>query len=138
MIIDYAIVVVITFFAGAWSIPIGLLLGLPPFGVYVAAVVGSLVLTGVVLVVGGNARDFVLTRWFPNLDEKVRTGRGRKILDRWGVPGLAILGGILLGPAVTLAAALVLHVPRLQFAAWYVAATVVGFAVLTLLWQLII
>ena len=138
MIIDYAIVVVISLFAGAWSIPIGLLLGLPPTGVYVAAVAGSLVLTGVVLIVGGNARDFVFTRWLPNLDEKVQTGRARKILDRWGVPGLAILGGILLGPAVTLTAALALHVPRLRFAAWYVAVTVTGFAVLTLLWQLII
>ena len=138
MILDYAIVVVVTFLAGAWSIPIGLLFGLPPTGVYVAAVAGSLVLTGVVLIAGGNARDFVFTRWLPNLDEKMRTGRAREILDRWGVPGLAILGGILLGPAVTLAAALALHVPRLRFAAWYIAVTVTGFAILTWLWQLVI
>jgi len=138
VILDYAIVVVVTLFAGAWSIPLGLLLGLPSTGVYVAAVAGSLVLTGVVLIAGGNARDFVFARWLPNLDERARTGRARKILDRWGVPGLAILGGILLGPAVTLTAALVLHVPRRRFAAWYVAVTVVGFAVLTMIWQLII
>ena len=138
MILAYAIVVAATLLVGAWSIPIGLLLDLPPLGVYVAAVAASLVFTGVVLIVGGRARDTVLARWLPDVGEKVRTGRAVAILERWGVPGLAILGGVLLGPFVTLAAALVLDVPRRRLAAWYAAGTVVGFAILTLLWQLIV
>ena len=138
MILAYAIVVVTTLLFGAWSIPIGLLLGLPPLGVYVAAVGGSLVFTGVVLIAGGRARDVVLARWRPGVDQKVRTGRAVAILERWGAPGLAILGGVLLGPFVTLAAALVLDVSRRRFAAWYVAATVAAFALITLFWQLII
>ena len=32
MVLEYAIVVVVTLLAGAWSIPVGLLLGLPPGG----------------------------------------------------------------------------------------------------------
>ena len=138
MILAYAIVVVATLVVGAWSIPIGLLLDLPPGGVYVVAVAASLVLTGVVLIVGGRARDAVFARWLPGVDEKVRTGRAVTILERWGVPGLAVLGGILLGPFVTLAAALALDVPRRRFAAWYAAGTVVGFALLTVFWQAIV
>ena len=138
MILDYATVIVATLLVGAWSIPIGLLLDLPPEGVYVAAVAGSLVFTGVVLIVGGRARDVGFARWLPGVDQKVRTGRAVTILERWGVPGLAILGSIFLGPSLTLAAALVLDVPRRRFAAWYVAGTVAGFALLTLFWQLII
>ena len=138
MIVHYAIVAGATLLVGAWSIPIGLLLGLPPLGVYVAAVAASLVLTGVVLIVGGRSRDAAFARWLPGVDEKWRSGRAVTILERWGVPGLAVLGGVLLGPSVTLAAALVLDVPRRRFAAWYAAGTVAGFALLTVLWQLIV
>ena len=138
MILDYAIVVAVTLVAGAWSIPVGLLLDLPAGGVYAAAVVASLVFTLIVLFGGGRARDVMFARWLPGVDEKVRAGRAGAILDRWGVPGLAILGGLLLGPSVTLAAALVLDVPRRRFAAWYGAVTVLGFALLTWVWQLIV
>lgn len=138
MELEYAIVVIVTLLAGAWSIPIGLLLGLPPLGVYVAAVAGSIVYTAIVLLVGGRARDKILARWFPGFEDRVRTGRAVDILARWGTPGLAVVGGVVLGPSVTLAAALLLDVPRRSFSIWYVASTIVGFGLLTVLWQLVI
>ena len=134
----YAIVVVITVLAGAWSLPVGLLLGLPAAGVYIAALAGSSIYTAAVLVLGGRARDWLFDHWFRGIDERVRTGRAKEILDRWGVPGLAVVGGVLLGPTVTLAAALILGVPRGRFAVWYAASTVVGFALLTAFWTLVL
>ena len=55
-----------------------------------------------------------------------------------GVWGLVVIGGLLLGPTVTLAAALVLGVERRRFAAWHVASTVVMFAVLTAFWAAVL
>ena len=62
MVLEYAVVVGVTLLVGAWSIPIGLLLGLPPTDVFVAAVAGSLAFTAIVLVVGGRARDLAVSR----------------------------------------------------------------------------
>ncbi len=135
MLLDYLIVVTVTLLAGAWSIPIGILLGLPAGGVYVASVAGSVAYTAIVLILVGRARDLVFERWFPTVEERVMESRATLILARWGTPGLAVVGGVLLGPSVTLAAALLLNVPRRTFAAWYVATTFVGFGLLTLFWQ---
>ena len=46
--------------------------------------------------------------------------------ERWGVLGLAVVGGLVLGPTITLATALILGVDRKPFGPWYVMWTVVG------------
>lgn len=135
MALDYLLVVVITVLAGAWSIPIGILLGLPPEGVWVASVVGSLAWTLVVLYAGGRLRTHLFERYLPTVENRIQHGRARRIVDRWGAAGLAVVGGLVLGPTMTLMAALVFDVPRARFAAWYAASVVLGFALLVLFWD---
>jgi hypothetical protein len=66
--------------------------------------------------------------------EPIAAARAETLLARWGVPGLALAGGLLLGPTITLTTALVLDVPRRRFGLWYGVGTVLGFGVLTALW----
>lgn len=138
MALDYLLVVVIAVLAGAWSIPIGILLGLPPQGVWAASVIGSLAWTYAVLFAGGRLRGRLFERYLPTVEDRIQHGRARQIVDRWGVAGLALVGGLVLGPTLTLVAALVFDVPRPQFAAWYTASVVVGFGLLVLFWDLVL
>ncbi len=138
MFFDYVLVVILSILAGAWTIPTGITFGLDPLGVYLAAVLGAIVWSGIVLIAGGRGRDALFERYLPGTDERVRESRAGDILERWGVWGLAVIGGLLLGPTITLAAALVLGVERRRFAAWYIVSTLVLFAVLTAFWSAVL
>ena len=133
MLLAYPTVMLATAVVGAWSIPLGLLLDLPPIGVYLATVATSLLVTTLVLTLGGRLRDLVERR-IRQGREPIAVTRAEALMTRWGVPGLALAGGLLLGPTITLAAALVLDVPRRRFGLWYGVGTVFGFGVLTALW----
>ena len=137
MILDYFLVLVLTVLAGGWSIPAGIQFGLNPLGVYIAAVLGSIGFTTAALLLGGRARDWVSKKVSPKDVDKVDTGKASALLDRWGLPGFAIIGGTILGPTVTVSAAVVLGVDRHRFLAWYLVGTVVGFGLLTLFWAVV-
>ena len=137
MVVEYLMVVVLAVLAGGWSIPAGLLVGLDPLGVFIAAVVGSLAFAGVVLSLGGPARDRIIERFVPDAQDRIADGRAGRFLDRWGIPGLA-MGSVVLGPMLSLAAALVLGVDRGRFAMWYALSTIVGFGLLTVFWALVL
>ncbi len=138
MIFDYVLVVILTILAGAWSLPAGISFGLDPLGVYLAGVLGSVTYSALVLWIGGRSRDALFDRYLPGLDDKVHETRAADILERWGVFGLAVIGGLVMGPTVTLAAALVLGVDRTRFGIWFSASTVVGFALLTVFWAAVL
>lgn len=138
MILDYVIVFILSMLAGGWSVAAGVLLGLDPVGVYLVTVSGSAILAVLLLIVGGRVRTWVTERYFPGADERVAGGRAAAITRRWGEPGLAIVGAAVLGPTPTLIAAVVIGVDRRRFLAWYIGGTVVSFALLTLLWTLIV
>lgn len=122
---------ILTLFVGGIAIPIGILLDLDPWILYIVTTTGSIAFMLTFLALG----ERLTKRFFPDAEDRVAGSRARSFLDRWGVPGLAIIGGTLLGPTVTLLAAVVLGVDRRRFARWYSAATVVGFALFTLFWS---
>ena len=135
---DYLVVIAATLFIGGFSIPIGLLLGLSPLAVYVTATLAALGYAAAVLGAGGPVRDWVMRRFAHNDDESSDDGKAGRLVDRWGVPGLAGIGSVVLGPTITLLAALTLGVDLKKFGLWYGAATIVIFAVLTLFWDLVL
>ena len=137
VILDYFLVLVLAILAGGWSVAAGIQFGLNPWGVYIAAVVGSLAFSTVVLVVGGHARDRVVERLFPGAKERVEEGKAAELLDRWGLPGFATLGAAVLGPTVTLSAALIMGLDRRRFAMWYYIGTIVSFGLLTWFWTIV-
>ena len=138
MIIDYAITFVLTLLAGAWSIPAGILFGLDPMGVYVVATIGGLAFAVVFLAIGQRAHDALFERVMPGAADRVSSSRAGEIVQRWGAPGLAIVGGLVLGPTITLLAALVLPVDIKRFAMWYAGSTIIGFGLLTAFWAAVL
>ncbi|MGI9621800.1 MAG: hypothetical protein ACR2PK_03105 [Acidimicrobiales bacterium] len=50
------------------------------------------------------------------------------------IAGLAVIGSVVLGPTITLSAALILGVERRRFGIWYIASTTITFAILTDFW----
>lgn len=135
MLWRYGLVFVLTFFIGGLAIGVGLLVDLSPGEAFLTAVVSSLAYMVVALYGGGWLRDRLFGAAMSRLEERVSESRASDLLDRWGVPGLALVGSALLGPTLTLMAALVLGVDRRRFAVWYTVATLVAFAVFTLLWS---
>lgn len=138
MLFDYAITFVLTLLAGPWSIPAGILFGLPAVGVYLVAVLGSLLYATLFLVVGQRAQAAFFERVAPDAAERVASSRAGVIIERWGSPGLAVVGGLVLGPTLTLLAALVMTVEIKRFATWYAASTVIGFGLLTIFWAAVL
>lgn len=137
MALEFILVFILAILAGGWSIAAGVLFGLDPILVYVAAVAGSLSFTLIILGLGGPAIEKALNRLMPDATNRVRESAAQDIIDRWGVIGLATIGGTLLGPAITLAAALLLRVNRRRFTIWYVLSTLIGLALLTAFWVLV-
>ena len=138
MFIDYVITLILSLLAGAWSIPAGILFGLNPIGVFVVAALGSLAFAGVFLLVGQRTHDVLFEQVMPGAADRVSSSRAGEIVQRWGAPGLAIVGGLILGPTITLLAALVLPVDVKRFAGWYVASTIIGFGLLTAFWAAVL
>lgn len=133
-IVEYGLVFILTLLAGGWSIPAGILFGLNPVGVYIAASLGSVLWTLAAMTLGGRLRDRAMARFVPDAAERVASSKAGVIVARWGIVGLATVGSVVLGPTLTILAALVFGVERKRFLSWYVASTLVGFALLTAFW----
>ena len=133
MIFDYVLVGVLAFFAGGWAIPAGITFGLSSVGVWTAASIGSSLGIAFMIYLAGRVGD-VATRRFGS-PELVANPRARSILDRWGVAGLALIGTVLLGPTLTVVAALALGVDRRRFTMWAIVATIGVSTVITLAWN---
>lgn len=138
MILEYGILFVVAILAGGWAIPAGLLFGLDPLGVYLTCVAASIVSTLVLLFLGGRFRHQIIDRFIPDAESKVSDGSAQQLVDRWGVPGLAVVGGVVLGPTITVLAALILDVDRDQFTLLYLGSTAFVFALATALWSFVV
>lgn len=134
MIFDYALLVILTLFAGAWAIPAGLQFGLDPTGVYLATALGNLLYMAAVLLAGRRFHDVLFARLWPDGNGRDKSARARSILDKWGVPGLAAVGSVIIGPTLTLIAAMLLDVDLRRFAIWYSASTIVIYGAFTVFW----
>lgn len=132
--LEYLIVFVLGVLSGGWAIPAGILLELDPLGVYIAALVGSLSWSLVFLWLMTRFRNSLLARHFADAEERVRSSKAAEIIDRWGAPGLAVVGGLALGPTLTLLAAAVTGANMRRFRIWWIVSAVVGFALLTVFW----
>lgn len=128
---------VIALAIGGFAPLVGVALGWEPLAVWLGATIGSLLFMLVVVFGAGPLRDRVVARFSSDEEAKER-GRVRKFYDRYGVVGLATIAPMVVGPMITLTAALVFGVPRMQFARWYAAGTAVGFGLLTVFWVLVL
>ena len=131
-----AVVALISFVSGGFAIPIGFALGLEPFGVYLAASVGSVAGLVVFLYAGDKVRERVLRGREP---AEVDTGsRIRELVDRYGAKGLGLVGPIFPGVTASVIIGLSLGLSRASLARWMSFGIAVMFAIYTGgLWLLI-
>lgn len=135
--LEYLLVLVLGVLSGGWAIPAGILLELDPVGVYIAALVGSLSWSLVFLWLMARFRGSLMARHFPDAEERVLSSKAAEIMARWGAAGLAVVGGLVLGPTLTLLAAAVTGADMRSFRIWWIVSAVVGFALLTVFWVLV-
>ena len=121
---------------GGFAPLVGVALGWEPFAVFLGAAAGSIGFMFVMIYGGGPIRDRAVARF--SAAEKTAPGRVRQLYERYGIVGLATVAPLLVGPTIALIAALVFGVDKAQYARWYIAATTIGFAVLTAFWALVL
>jgi len=112
-------------------IPAGILLGLRPVAVVVVAIVGNLGTVALVAFGGERVRAWMVARRRRRVEgeERGRTSRGERVLARFGVPGLAILGPLGVGTQLSAAIIVSLGVSGRRTFAW-VGASTIGWSVL--------
>ncbi|GAB4083548.1 hypothetical protein GCM10028784_01780 [Myceligenerans cantabricum] len=96
---------------------IGVLVGVPPAAAIVAAVVGNVISMVLVVLLGHAARDRVLQ----NRDEPEVSPRRQKLrraFDRFGVPGVSLLGQTILPSQITSGAMVSFGASRNAVIAW--------------------
>jgi len=122
-------------------IPAGMLLGLPTLAVVVAAIVGNLATVALVAFGGERVRSRLLRRRRRDGDQggadggragPGRASRAERVMSRFGLPGLAILGPIGVGTQLSAAIIVSLGVSGRRAFAWVGAATI-GWSVIAAL-----
>ena len=115
-------------------IPAGILLGLPPVAVVAAAIVGNLATVALVAFGGERVRSVLLARRRPRAEgaEGGRASRAERVMSRFGLPGLAILGPLGVGTQMSAAIVVSLGISGRRAFAW-VGASTVGWSVVVAL-----
>ena len=133
VILEYVIVFILAMLAGLWATAAGVFMELDPLLVFLVATAGAIILSVVVLFVGGSWRDRLAAKYVPDIDEGVAESKMGTVLDRFGVPGMALASPIV-GPSLTLVGVLVLGVDRKRFFLWYAPITIVVYGLATAFW----
>lgn len=104
-------------------VPAGILAGLPPVPTAVVGFVGNALTLVPVVVAGDRIRDRWRHRRGPRAEEPAttRTGRARRLFDRYGLPGLAALGPLVTGIHMAAVVALAAGADRGRVLRWLTA-----------------
>lgn len=132
MVGKLAVVAIVGALFGGFAIPAGFLLDLSPFATYLAALAGAVAITWVVLLSGGVVRDWLMQR-FADRGEKAES-RAQRLIDRYGVKGLGLIGPIFPGVAASSLAGLALGLDTRALARWMSVGSALLYAVYTLFW----
>ena len=120
-------------------IPAGILLGLPPVAVVVTAIIGNLATVGLVAFGGERVRSVLVRRRRRAVSTEGadgtqggRASRAERVMARFGLPGLAILGPLGVGTQLSAAIIVSLGISGRRAFAW-VGASTVGWSVVVAL-----
>jgi hypothetical protein len=112
---DFLVVFTTALLSGGFAIPAGFLLELPALTTYVAASAGSIAGMVVFAFVGGGLRSWIVNR-MDNPEEAQE--KVAKVLGKWGVRGLGLIGPIFPGVTVSVLAGLAAGVDRNELVKW--------------------
>jgi len=110
-------------------VPVGIAAGLPVPAVLAAAIAGNLATVVLSVVFGERVRRWWRRRRANQDRTDRRSQRAQRVADRWGLPGLALLGPVSLGTQASAVIAIALGQTRQRTLTWISAGTVVWAAV---------
>lgn len=105
-------------------VPVGIAAGLPVPAVLAAAIAGNLATVVLSVLVGERLRTWWRRRRADLDRTERRSKRAQRVADRWGLPGLALLGPLSLGTQASAVVAIALGQTRQRTLAWIGAGTV--------------
>jgi len=117
------------------AVPMGLIFGLHPLLVAAIAIPCSIAGASIVILIVNPLRNWVRRHY----SERNRRGQVRTIFKVWrrfGIPGLGILGPLLVGPPPTVAIGLLLGADTRSLILWTSAGIVTWTAFMEILWWL--
>jgi Ca2+/H+ antiporter, TMEM165/GDT1 family len=112
-------------------IPAAIAAGLAPAPVAAVAFVGNLITLVAVIVAGDRLAAWWRRRRGAEEEPSGRTRRARRIMDRWGLPGLALAGPLLIGTHAAGLLAIGLGSRRRSVLGWMLAGLALWTAIVT-------
>lgn len=125
-------IIFLTGLLGVWkAIPVGLALQCNALTIMIMTAAGALVAIVIIYLLGSKIKEWILKRLKKGKSEK-KKGRLTALLDKYGVPGMGILGTLLLGPNMTMAMGMIIVKKEKSLLLWTAAGIIIWTVVLTL------
>jgi len=103
------------------AIPVGIVSGLSPLWVVIAGFTGNLLSVFAVIVGFQKMKDWMDSRkQNDDKGESKRTARGKRIWDKYGMPGVALLGPIVIGSHIAAFLGLFLGAKKSNVTIWMI------------------
>lgn len=118
---------------GMWkALPVGFLLFSPPYCIAVMTCLGAL--TGVFLMYFfGTGIEKYFLRFYSKKSKEKKQSNGRRIFEKYGTPGLGLIGTLFLGQPVVMIVGMVVVKEKKKFLFWVSIGTVIWSIALTAL-----
>lgn len=99
-------------------IPLGIVFGLNPAAVTVLGFVGNWITVFLVIALFDRFQQWRARKRADKPEDTKRGKRARKIWEKYGLPGLAIIGPVLIGTHISAALAMTFKAPRVAVTVW--------------------
>ncbi|MDZ7742570.1 MAG: small multi-drug export protein [Bacteroidota bacterium] len=118
---------------GMWkALPVGFLLKTHPFFIALMTSLGALTNVFLMYFFGKNLQKFVM-RFYSEKRKQRKKNRGRKILEKYGCPGLGLFGTLFFGQPLVMILGMILVKDKKKFVFWVSIGTVIWSIALTAL-----
>jgi len=126
-------IIFLTGLLGVWkAIPVGLALGCNAFTIIIMTGAGALVAIVIIYLLGRKVKKWILNRI--NKGKSVsKKGKLNRLFEKYGVPGMGIIGTLLLGPNMTMAMGMIIVKKERSLLVWTAAGIIIWTVVLTLI-----
>ena len=114
-----------------WN-PVGLALGCSSLTIILMTALGALVAITIIYFFGSKVKAWIIKRLSKGKSEK-KKGKLNRLFEKYGIPGMGILGTLLLGPNMTMAMGMIIVKNEKALLMWTALGIVIWTIVLTLI-----
>ena len=131
LVISILAVALVATVSGALAVPLGIFIGLHPFAVYGIATATAIAVTWGLLLGGDRLRAAIAKRLGRGKHTESRT---RGLIERYGSPGLGLVGPIFPGVIVSAISGVAIGIDSKHLGRWLTVGIAAWFAVFTAIW----